>query len=65
MKLEFRWLRSFSPSEGSIKQVEWGSSVYYELQYRTYADPKGCDIALVDPWGPWQKVQVVEERHGG
>lgn len=61
MKIEFRWLKSYTPSEDSIKQVEWGSSVYWTLQFRTEADTGGHDIHLTDPWGPWQNVKAEKE----
>jgi hypothetical protein len=61
-KIEFRWLKSYTPSEDAIAQSDWGGRCYWTLQFRTHADTGGCDIALSDPWGPWESVKMVEVR---
>jgi hypothetical protein len=32
------------------------------LQFRVKQDTGGCDVALTDPWGPWQDVPIVREK---
>lgn len=63
MKIEFRWLETRRMLGVKDRSGQWLEQSGYEatrvLQFRTEADTGGCDIHLIDPWGPWQEVPVA------
>lgn len=65
MTMQMRWLRSFSrKGPGSVVQQEWGSPVYYTLQFRTISEWRGSDDIskpLEAIFTEWANVEMEEE----